>query len=66
MRDLERKIEKLELLNKSSDYSRAELQKYFDENDLHPLERTSILIELGLLDAETVISWIVEGNKNGE
>jgi hypothetical protein len=63
LRDIERKIEKLEKSNKSDSHIREELQKYFDENNLHPLERTSILFELGLLDAETVIGWIVEGSK---
>jgi hypothetical protein len=66
MRDLERKIKKLEQRHMSNNTSREELQQYFDEEDLHPLERTSILIELGLLDIETVIGWIVQGSKNGE
>ena len=66
MRDLESKIKKLEQKNKSNNLDREELEQYFDRENLHPLERTGILIELGLLDAETVIGWIVEGSKYGE
>jgi len=61
---LELRIKKIEQKNKSSNLNREELEKYFEEENLHPLEKTSILIELGLLDGETIIGWIVEGSKN--
>ncbi len=66
MRDLERKMEKLEQINTSNNLDREELEKYFDSENLHPLERTGILIKLGLLDSETIIGWIVEDSKYGE
>lgn len=61
MRDLERKIEKLE---RSIAYNQEEVLEILWEEDLHPLDKTRILVELGLLDGETLVQLIVEGRNN--
>lgn len=61
MRDLERKLDKLEHLKS---FNREEVTRLVDEEDLHPLERIGILAKLGLLDGETIVGWIVEGSKH--
>ncbi len=63
MRDLERKIEKLEQLN---GFNRDEILTLLDEEDLHPLEKIRILVDLGLLDGKTLVRWIVEGSQVGK
>ena len=63
MRDLERKIEKLEQSNKFNGVEREEILKLLDEVDLHPLDKIKILVELGLLDGKTIVRWIVEGSQ---
>lgn len=62
MRALEKRLEKLERLNQINGYSREEVMKVVDElEDVHPLEKAGILVDLGLLEGETIARTIAEG-----
>ena len=63
MRDLEHKLEKLEKVNITDSNLREEVSKLIREEKLHPIESTGILLKLGLVKAETIISLIVEGSR---
>ncbi len=64
MRDLELKLEKLEKVNITDKNFRDKVLNFIKEEKLHPIESTGLLLELGLVDAETIINLIVVGGRN--
>lgn len=64
MKDLERKIAKLEQFRDSkSSIDEDALWDYFESENIHPLERIGILIDLGLMERKTLIDLIIEANQ---
>jgi len=62
MRDLERKIEKLE---QQKGYNQEEVETVLDSSDLDIFERIQILYDAGIISGEEIAKWIKEGVKNG-
>ena len=63
MRDLERKIEKLEQQKNPDSSLRDELDKYFEEENVHFVARLGILANLGFIDGEQIAKLIRDGAK---
>jgi len=67
MRDLEKKIEKLEQLRGLDSECKDEIEKHFDDNGLNIIERVGIMVELGFVKGETIAKLIREGaHKNNK
>jgi hypothetical protein len=64
VRDLERKIEKLEQQKNPDSSLRDELDKYFEEENVHFIDRLGILGNLGFIDGEQIAKLIRGGAKN--
>ena len=62
MRDLEHKLDKLELEIHSNSNDLQEIYRILDSANLSVLERTNILIELGIIEPEDLVNLIVEGS----
>jgi len=60
MRDLERKIEKLEQREGSN---REEIYELLNVENLHVLEKTRILYNAGLITGKMIAGWIKDGTK---
>ncbi len=63
MRDIERKIEKLEQRNSPDSQYTDDIEKCFDEAGLNIIERVGILVKLGFVTGETIAKLIREGSR---
>jgi hypothetical protein len=64
MKNLESRITKLEQLN---GVNQEEIIELLDSQNLTVFERTSILVDAGLITGEMIAGWIKEGSrKNSE
>lgn len=63
MRDLERKIEKLEQQKYPDSSLRDELDRYFEEENIHFIDRLGILANLGFIEGEQIAKLIRDGAK---
>ena len=61
MKDLERRIQKLEQKKNLDSQRLEELDKYFDEEGLSIIERVGTKLKLGLVKGETIGQLIREG-----
>ena len=60
MRNLELRIKKLEQMNGSN---QEEIIALLDGEKLNVFERTSILVDAGLITGEMIAGWIKEGSR---